>query len=88
MDVYVLLDVVWKEGGEVVGVRATLDEAKRLADQHARAEKWWGWTEWEEWTMDEGAGEWSRDRTYADGSTHASDRQQIVQHQMPESHGH
>ena len=85
MDVYVLLDAEWKQGGDVVGVRATLAEARRLADAHAHANGWAGWTEWEQWTMDEGAGEWVRDRVYPDDSPRLKAMQRITQHQMPEA---
>ena len=84
MDVYVLLDVAWRDGADVVGVCRTLPDIKRLADDHARADGWSGWSEWEERVIDEGAAEWKRDRLRSDGSIHPSGMQEISLHQMPE----
>jgi hypothetical protein len=88
MDIYVVSDVVWRDGAEILGVRATLEDAMALADTSTGATGMAG-SRWGKWQPDlpGPAGRytaWDRDELNADGSPHISGMQEIRLHELPD----
>jgi len=58
MDIYVVSDVVSNEGGNNVGARRTLDEAKELATMDAGEKLDWSEHNDHEWWGRKASGDW------------------------------
>jgi hypothetical protein len=79
MNVYVVSEVAWRDGAEVIGAATDRAGARAIADRDLDDDsRVAGWTPWKQDPLSESPPTWRRDAMLADGTMHPSLSQEIV----------